>query len=125
MCHYHNEFFCFQSLVVFDQEPMQQKLSSANSVNSIVSHVAKTIEQEEVGRVAGWAVRFEKLLQDSIGIKVFTVSQVGSFILCCKYLHKSYIKLKYEDEKRIFTFPLSYNLILRSYCFYNELLKAI
>ena len=84
MCHYHNEFFCFQSLVVFDQEPMQQKLSSANSVNSIVSHVAKTIEQEEVGRVAGWAVRFEKLLQDSIGIKVFTVSQVGSFKLAKK-----------------------------------------
>ena len=25
-------------------------------------------------------------------------------LLCCKYLHKSYIKLKYEDEKR-FHFP--------------------
>lgn len=60
--------------MVFEQEPVQQKLSSANSVNSIVSHVNKTIEQEEVGRVAGWAVRFEKLLQDSVGIKVFTVS---------------------------------------------------
>ena len=60
--------------MVFDQEPVQQKLSSASSVNSIVSHVAKTIEQDEVGRVAGWAVRFEKLLHDSVGIKVFTVS---------------------------------------------------
>ena len=69
-------FVYFKSLVVFDQEPMQQKLSSANSVNSIMGHVAKTIEQEEVGRVAGWAVRFEKLLQDSIGIKVFTVCQI-------------------------------------------------
>ena len=59
---------------MFDQEPIQQKLSSANSVNSIVSQVSKTIEQEEVGRVSGWAVNFDKLLRDQIGITVFTVS---------------------------------------------------
>ena len=34
-------------------------------------------------------------------------------------------KIKIEDEKKDFTFPLSCNLTLRSYCFYNELLKAI
>ena len=59
---------------MFDQEPVQQRLSSANSVNSIVSQVAKTIEQEEEGRVAAWAVNFDKLLRDQIGITVFTVS---------------------------------------------------
>ncbi|XP_060602974.1 regulator of G-protein signaling 12-like isoform X4 [Ruditapes philippinarum] len=61
-----------ESLVVLDQDPMQQKLSSANSVNSIVNHVAKSIEQEEVGRVASWAVSFDKLLKDPIGNTVFT-----------------------------------------------------
>ncbi|XP_045189698.2 regulator of G-protein signaling 12-like isoform X2 [Mercenaria mercenaria] len=61
-----------ESLVVLDQDPVQQKLSSANSVNSIVNHVATSIEQEQVGRVSSWAVSFDKLLKDSIGITVFT-----------------------------------------------------
>ena len=72
-------FYIFQSLVVLDQDPVQQKLSSANSVNSIVNHVAKSIEQEEVGRVAAWAVSFDKLLKDPIGNSVFTVSIYSSF----------------------------------------------
>lgn len=56
---------------------MQQKLTSANSVNSIVNHVAKTIEQEQVGRVAAWAVSFDKLLKDPVGNAVFTVSDIS------------------------------------------------
>lgn len=59
--------------MALEHDPVLQKLSSASSVNSIVNHVAKSIEQEEVGRVAAWAVSFDKLLRDSAGNMVFTV----------------------------------------------------
>ncbi|KAL4231489.1 termination of G-protein coupled receptor signaling pathway [Mactra antiquata] len=61
-----------ESLVMLVEDPMQQKLSSANSVNSIVNHVGKSTELDEVDRVASWAVSFDKLLNDTIGIVVFT-----------------------------------------------------
>ncbi|WAR21845.1 RGS-like protein [Mya arenaria] len=60
-----------QSLVVLDQDSTPNKLSSASSVNSIVSHVATATEREEVGRVTSWAVNFDKLLRDRVGIAVF------------------------------------------------------
>ncbi|XP_064600347.1 regulator of G-protein signaling loco-like [Liolophura sinensis] len=64
-----------ESLIVTDADlATQQKLLSANSVNSISGHGnKKCLSQEaEVGRVAGWAVNFEKLLSDSGGLAVFT-----------------------------------------------------
>ena len=79
---------------MFEQEPVQQKLSSANSVNSIVNHVAKTIEQDEVGRVAGWAVKFERLLLDNIGVSVFTVSFTSILIR----RHLTFNTLSTSDE---------------------------
>ncbi|XP_052771613.1 regulator of G-protein signaling loco-like isoform X3 [Mya arenaria] len=60
-----------ESLVVLDQDSTPNKLSSASSVNSIVSHVATATEREEVGRVTSWAVNFDKLLRDRVGIAVF------------------------------------------------------
>ncbi|KAH3886772.1 hypothetical protein DPMN_010785 [Dreissena polymorpha] len=60
-----------ESLVILDQDFTPSKLTSASSVNSIVSHVAKETEQQEVGRVASWAVNFDKLLNDHVGIAVF------------------------------------------------------
>jgi len=66
-----------QSLVILDQETTPTKLTSANSVNSIVNHVAADIDAQksEVGRVPGWAVNFDKLLHDTVGILVFKVTR--------------------------------------------------
>ncbi|KAL3863633.1 hypothetical protein ACJMK2_005383 [Sinanodonta woodiana] len=61
-----------QSLVVIDTDPLNNhRLSAANSVNSIINHVKEEEEKEEVGRVAGWAVNFDKLLRDISGLHVF------------------------------------------------------
>jgi hypothetical protein len=52
-------------------------MSSAGSVNNINSHNSDEDDdlkdEEEIGRVAGWAVNFEKLLKDGAGLVVFTV----------------------------------------------------
>ncbi|KAL5022712.1 hypothetical protein ScPMuIL_001867 [Solemya velum] len=63
-----------ESLVALETDPVpQQKLYAANSVNSILSHVTRVEEKEDdLGRIAGWAVSFDKLLQDKSGIVVFT-----------------------------------------------------
>ncbi|KAL3863634.1 hypothetical protein ACJMK2_005384 [Sinanodonta woodiana] len=62
-----------ESLVVIDTDPLNShRLSAANSVNSIINHVKEEEEKEEVGRVAGWAVNFDKLLRDISGLHVFT-----------------------------------------------------
>ncbi|KAK3595317.1 hypothetical protein CHS0354_004469 [Potamilus streckersoni] len=59
-----------ESLVVIDTDPVNHRLSAANSVNSIINNVRE--EKEEVGRVAGWAVNFDKMLRDFHGLHVFT-----------------------------------------------------
>ncbi|XP_070209927.1 regulator of G-protein signaling 12-like isoform X2 [Littorina saxatilis] len=48
------------------------KLVGANSVNSIVATTHNTALEEEVGRVAGWAVGFPRLLADPVGRSIFT-----------------------------------------------------
>ncbi|XP_046548501.1 regulator of G-protein signaling 12-like isoform X1 [Haliotis rubra] len=61
-----------ESLIAGDGDQSIQKLLPANSVNSIVAQVAKKDDKDEVGRVAGWAVNFDKLLRDNGGVVVFT-----------------------------------------------------
>ena len=67
--------YAFQSLAVGEGESSPgHKLVGANSVNSIItSHNAV---QEESGRVAGWAVGFQRLLADPAGLTIFTVSHI-------------------------------------------------
>ena len=66
--------------MILDQDAVPQKLTSANSVNSIINHVSS--EREQGGRVVGWAISFHRLLTDNIGIAVFTVRQAftNSFV---------------------------------------------
>ncbi|KAL3861372.1 hypothetical protein ACJMK2_007408 [Sinanodonta woodiana] len=58
-----------QSLCETDTDSFSNQLSASNSIN-IINHVQE--EQEKVGRVAGWAVNIDKLLQDISGLCVFT-----------------------------------------------------
>lgn len=52
-------------------------MSLAGSVNNINARNSddddEDQKEEEIGRVAGWAVNFEKLLKDGSGLVVFTV----------------------------------------------------
>ena len=64
------------------------RLHAATSVTTITSKGLAVSDQsngniETVGRAASWAVSFDKLLQDKVGIVVFTVSIVGSSCLFC------------------------------------------
>lgn len=59
-----------------EHDHQAQRISSAGSVNNINSHNSdddEDLKEEEIGRVAGWAVNFEKLLKDGAGLIVFTV----------------------------------------------------
>lgn len=51
-------------------------MSLAGSVNNINARNSddddEDQKEEEIGRVAGWAVNFEKLLKDGSGLVVFT-----------------------------------------------------
>jgi hypothetical protein len=57
-----------------DTDSFSNQLSASNRVNNIINHVQ---EEEKDGRVAGWAVSFDKLLQDISGLCVFTVSDTN------------------------------------------------
>ncbi|KAJ8317195.1 hypothetical protein KUTeg_005099 [Tegillarca granosa] len=75
------------SLVALEQEIANQKFSSAGSVNNINNHVAVEEDPEdEIGRIAGWAVSFDKLLQDKGGLAVFS----------------DFLKQEYSEENIIF-----------------------
>ncbi|KAK3607981.1 hypothetical protein CHS0354_009917 [Potamilus streckersoni] len=54
-----------------DTDSLNSQLLASKSVNSIINHVQEK-EKDEVGRVAGWAVNFDKLLLDLSGLRVFT-----------------------------------------------------
>ncbi|KAL3861373.1 hypothetical protein ACJMK2_007409 [Sinanodonta woodiana] len=58
-----------QSLDEIDTDSFSNQLSALNSIN-IINHVQE--EEEKVGQVAGWAVNFDKLLQDISGLCLFT-----------------------------------------------------
>ncbi|KAL3880097.1 hypothetical protein ACJMK2_032366, partial [Sinanodonta woodiana] len=59
-----------KSMIVIDADSLRHRLSASSSVNNIIAHVQK--EKDEVGRVTGWSVNFNKLLRDIIGLHVFT-----------------------------------------------------
>ncbi|KAK7494735.1 hypothetical protein BaRGS_00014133 [Batillaria attramentaria] len=61
-----------QSLAVAEGDiiPGHNKLVTANSVNSILHQT--TAPFEESGRVAGWAVGFQRLVADPAGLSIFT-----------------------------------------------------
>lgn len=58
------------------QQQQQQLIGSTNISNSLtdVNDEIK-ITNGEIGRVTKWAIGFEKLLEDQIGLQVFTVRQ--------------------------------------------------
>lgn len=71
----------FQSLAVTDEEGIELSATRLSISNSL-SSVHKQCEEEdnettnkllEIGRVASWAVGFEKMLADEMGLHVFTV----------------------------------------------------
>ena len=51
----------------------QTKASLANSLTDVSEDLINE-KSNEVGRVAKWAVGFEKLLEDPLGLQVFTVN---------------------------------------------------
>ncbi|XP_055901258.1 regulator of G-protein signaling loco-like isoform X2 [Biomphalaria glabrata] len=53
-------------------EEYSNKLITASSVNNISKQTAEQGRIDTAGRVASWAVNFEKLLKDPIGIGIFT-----------------------------------------------------
>ena len=68
----------FQSLVVSDAEFPKNKLNGATSVATITGPNPPSQNgtvSTTVGRVSGWAVNFNKLLDDKDGLATFTVSQ--------------------------------------------------
>ncbi|XP_046335041.2 regulator of G-protein signaling 12-like isoform X2 [Haliotis rufescens] len=104
-----------ESLIAGDGDQSIQKLLPANSVNSIVAQVAKKDDKDEVGRVAGWAVNFDKLLRDNGGVVVFTEFLKKEFSeenIVFWRLCEQYKQLSNDDErkaraKEIFTKHLS------------------
>ncbi len=72
--------FIFQSLAVTDEETGDLSATRLSISNSLTS-IHKQCEDEDtevanklldIGRVASWAVGFEKLLNDEMGLHVFT-----------------------------------------------------
>ncbi|XP_013409534.1 uncharacterized protein LOC106173091 isoform X2 [Lingula anatina] len=64
-----------ESLAISDAEfPLSGKMASASSVTSVASDASIHVDvcQSDLGRVAGWAVSFEKLLADPAGQATFT-----------------------------------------------------
>lgn len=65
-----------ESLIALEHDHQGQRMSLAGSVNNINARNSddddEDQKEEEIGRVAGWAVNFEKLLKDGSGLVVFT-----------------------------------------------------
>lgn len=56
-----------------DLEKMNQtKVSLSNSLTDVNEEIINE-KSSEIGRVAKWATGFEKLLDDSLGLQIFTV----------------------------------------------------
>ncbi|XP_061194561.1 regulator of G-protein signaling 12-like isoform X2 [Saccostrea echinata] len=64
-----------ESLIALEHDHQGHRISAAGSVNNINSPNSddeEDLKVEEIGRVAGWAVNFEKLLKDGSGLVIFT-----------------------------------------------------
>ena len=48
--------------------------SSYGSVATLTTVADEQVDPEECGRVAAWVANFDKLLQDTLGVKCLTVS---------------------------------------------------
>lgn len=48
--------------------------SSIGSVATLTTVADEQVDPEECGRVAGWVANFDKLLQDTLGVKCLLVS---------------------------------------------------
>ena len=55
--------------------------SSIGSVATLTTVADEQVDPEECGRVAGWVANFDKLLQDSLGVKCLLVSVALSEML--------------------------------------------
>ncbi|XP_041370703.1 regulator of G-protein signaling 12-like isoform X2 [Gigantopelta aegis] len=81
---------------------VHSKLVNATSVNNIASHDRE--EKREVGRVAGWAVSFDKLLHDFGGVAVFTEFLKKEFSeenIIFWQACADYKKLTSDDQKKV------------------------
>ena len=58
---------------VRNKELSQAKSSLTNSLTDVSEDLINEKSRDEVGRAAKWAVGFEKLLEDPLGLEVFTV----------------------------------------------------
>lgn len=69
---------------------------SVNNINAGNSDDDEDQKEEEIGRVAGWAVNFEKLLKDGSGLVVFTVrllniqGNIITFLELMAYINHSF-----------------------------------
>lgn len=69
---------------------------SVNNINARNSDDDEDQKEEEIGRVAGWAVNFEKLLKDGSGLVVFTVRLLNFQGNIINGIHKSFILCFYS-----------------------------
>ena len=59
----------------------QTKVSLTNSLTDVNEDLINE-KNNEIGRVTKWATGFEKLLEDPLGLKIFTVSSLILSIMC-------------------------------------------
>ena len=71
----------FKSLAVTDEDGQlgeksnQTKVSLTNSLTDVNEDLINE-KNNEIGRVTKWANGFEKLLEDPLGLKIFSVSEI-------------------------------------------------
>lgn len=66
--------------------------SSIGSVATLTTVADEHVDPEECGRVAGWVANFDKLLQDSLGVKCLLVSIcMGALVVPCIVSFVSYL----------------------------------
>lgn len=60
----------------------QTKVSLTNSLTDVNEDLINE-KNNEIGRVTKWATGFEKLLEDALGLQIFTVSRKDLSKSCC------------------------------------------
>ena len=112
-------YICFllQSLIALEHEHQGQRMSLAGSVNNINARNSDEEEEdqkeEEIGRVAGWAVNFEKLLKDGSGLVVFTVRFKARQTWPSYFLIRNYpVTILFHIRREIQVMHLKFNFII-------------
>lgn len=105
-------------------EPVKRTSSQCSNSNSSLPS-APSVRASGVGQVASWAVSFERLLEDPLGVLYFTVSlrpMTGVFakqmllkkknpiqiFCCCDVTGNAYVSLWHELELILLTLILTY-----------------